>query len=120
MAQTQFNDLGLEMAGEEVELLGSWTDVCDSAVADVHVHRSSVVETNDKAAPAVGIAAELKRRPHVLIADQSYVSQRVGSKLLKAMNCTVELAGNGQQALTLLQSNPECYDAVSRNPMSKP
>jgi len=25
--------------------------------------------------PAVGIAAELKRRPHVLIADQSYVSQ---------------------------------------------
>jgi len=111
-AQTAFNDLGMEDMNDEPDLLGAWTDVCDSAAADEHVQRTSLLEQSVVQLPAVGIAAELKRRPHVLIADQSYVSQRVGTKLLKAMNCTVEVAANGHQALQLLQDNPECYDAV--------
>jgi len=111
-AQTAFNDLGMEEMRDEPDVLGMWTDVCDSAAADEHVQRTSLLEQPPALSPAVGIAAELKRRPHVLIADQSYVSQRVGSKLLKAMNCTVEVAANGVQALQLLTDNPECYDAV--------
>jgi len=36
----------------------------------------------------------------------------VASKLLRSMNCTVEVAGNGLQATKMLQSNPECFDVV--------
>ena len=51
----------------------------------IFVQEQSVVQL-----PAVGIAAELKRRPHVLIADQSYVSQVCCSVLqCVAMCCSV-------------------------------
>jgi two-component system sensor histidine kinase/response regulator len=48
----------------------------------------------------------------VLVADQSYVSQRVAAKLLEVLNCTVEMASNGMQALNLIKENPTCYDIV--------
>lgn len=53
-----------------------WTDVCNMPMADEHVERASVQPSHDAPQlPPVGIAAELRRSPHVLVADQSYVSQ---------------------------------------------
>jgi len=96
------------------EVLGSWTDIEDSRVADQHAQRAADAQSSEGTLllPPVGIEAELKRRPHVLIADPHFVSQHVASKLLRSLNCTIEVAGNGLQAIKMLQSNPECFDAV--------
>jgi hypothetical protein len=56
---------------------GSWTDVGNSKVADQHgLIGADAQSSNDSfSSPPVGIEAELKRRPHVLIADPHFVSQ---------------------------------------------
>jgi len=92
---------------------GDWEEITENPLASSIIQSpSSGDETNADLPPPVGILADLKRRPHVLVVDQSVVSQRVTSKTLKAMGCTVELAGNGLQALHLLQSNTDYYDVV--------
>ena len=36
----------------------------------------------------------------------------MASRLLEALNCTVEIASSGLQTLDLLKQNPTCYDCV--------
>ena len=65
--------------------------------------------------PAVGIAAELKRRPHVLIADQSYVSQVCCSVLqCAAVRCNVLHYEDFlmSQSLSLLIADPSYVSQV--------
>jgi len=59
------------------EALGSWTDVGNSSVADQHAQGPADTQSisDIPVLPPVGIEAELKRRPHVLIADPHFVSQ---------------------------------------------
>jgi len=45
-----------------------------------------------------GIAA-----PRVLLVDDSLVNQKVGSSMLRRLNCAVELAGNGLEALAAME-----------------
>ena len=60
------------------EALGSWTDIGNSKVADQHAQRAVDAQQDIPLLPPVGIEAELKRRPHVLIADPHFVSQVLG------------------------------------------
>jgi PAS domain S-box-containing protein len=43
------------------------------------------------------------RKPRILVAEDSRVNQEVARRLLEKLGCTVEIAGNGRQALAAIQ-----------------
>jgi hypothetical protein len=54
-AQTAFNDLSLVDTLQELDVLGAWTDVCDSALAIEHVQRDSLDPTPQAAELPAGV-----------------------------------------------------------------
>jgi CheY-like chemotaxis protein len=65
-------------------------------------------------AAAVKVARAPREEPgsglHILLAEDNVVNQRVGRAILEKAGHTVVIAGNGMQALTLLDSQP--FDLV--------
>jgi two-component system, sensor histidine kinase and response regulator len=47
---------------------------------------------------------------HVLLAEDNHVNQEVGRAMLESFGCRVDVAGNGCEVLTLLEST--CYDLI--------
>ncbi|MFW9617387.1 PAS domain S-box protein [Aquabacterium sp.] len=56
------------------------------------------------------VAAELRADAHVLLVEDNQINQEVASEILKSFGLTVDLAGNGQEALTLVQDH--AYDLI--------
>ena len=50
------------------------------------------------------------RKPRVLIVEDNLVAKQVEESLLRALNCDVDCAGSGQEAMALFQ--PGAYDLV--------
>lgn len=49
---------------------------------------------------------------HILIVEDDRISQRMAKNILKELGCSFDCAGNGQEALSLLEKNHDAYDLV--------
>ena len=77
-------------------------------LADALLSRPSagVIKVVDSRAPfeaGTGARVATRRGPHVLVVDDDQISRSVSSQLLGLLNCVVELAVNGPEAIELTQ-----------------
>ena len=65
-----------------------------------------------EAREGAGLLFEAERlvRANVLVAEDNYVNQEVASEILKSIGCTVQIATNGEEAVSLFQSHS--YDLI--------
>jgi len=56
------------------------------------------------------IAEDRKMNFKILLAEDSLVNQKVATKMLQKLGCQVDLAGNGQEAVEMVQNSP--YDLL--------
>ncbi len=60
--------------------------------------------------PTGGREEEFLPNPHILIAEDNLVNQKVASKHLEKLGCTVKIAGNGKQAVEMFAAGN--YDLI--------
>lgn len=49
---------------------------------------------------------------HILVVEDDRVSQRMAKSILNELGCTVDIAGDGAEALKILEKKSNCYDIV--------
>lgn len=53
-----------------------------------------------------------KIEAHVLVVEDDRVSQRMAKSVLSELGCTSEFAGDGQEAISVLEEKADCFDLV--------
>ncbi len=72
--------------------------------AQKHMRVDSAEENMPKDLPKIGA--------HILIVDDDRVSQRMAKSILGELGCTFDVAGDGREAIAILQERPRDYDLV--------
>ena len=91
----------------------AWVDVERSSEAQRHVAPAPAAAQGDAVLPpAVGLAAATARAPHCLVVDDSAICQKVAKRMLESLGCTVEVAGNGLEAVMRIKAAPWSFDLV--------
>ncbi|KAF3763625.1 response regulator, partial [Cryphonectria parasitica EP155] len=53
-----------------------------------------------------------ERKPRILLVEDDRTCSRIGSKFLHQIECSVELAQNGEEAVNKINSEPDRYDVI--------
>ena len=88
------------------DVLSAVWSVKQNGVREVFVTRHTVSESRVVEASA----AAPPTRGRVLVAEDNTVNQRAAARMLEVLGCTVDVAGNGREALQKLEAN--AYDLV--------
>eukprot|EP00953_Heterococcus_sp_UTEX-ZZ885_P008852 5265-Heterococcus_DN1.PRE.4 len=88
-----------------------WIDLEDSELSREHVIGSDVEDVQ----PICGhnscdLFTQVPKRPHVLIADDNMLCQKVLKRTLSKLDCTSDVAGNGQTACDMVKT--QHYDLI--------
>jgi two-component system, sensor histidine kinase and response regulator len=120
---TQGDALAVSAAGAQAYLSG---DINGSSLADMihhvlpssddsksrplvtrHVIAEAQAARSEHSAPAANVQAAAKaRRARVLIVDDSMVNQEIAREFLEDLDCDIETANNGQQAVDVTGAEP--------------
>ena len=50
--------------------------------------------------------------PHILLVEDNFINQQVVIEMLKKLNCTFEVAENGQEAIHTLEQADRAFDTI--------
>jgi signal transduction histidine kinase/CheY-like chemotaxis protein len=119
----EFADLGVAayltkpMRQQEIlpALATAWTQRCQGRSSVPLISRRSILEARSNARPAAGNGSGGGRStdqllPRILLVEDNLVNQKLASHMLDKIGCSVDVAGNGVQALERLAQGS--YDVV--------
>ena len=64
------------------------------------------------AVPTVKLLNKDQQVPHILLVEDNFINQQVVIEMLKKLNCTFEVAENGQEAIHTLEQADRAFDTI--------
>ncbi|WP_166422346.1 PAS domain-containing hybrid sensor histidine kinase/response regulator [Paraglaciecola sp. 20A4] len=77
----------------------------------------SALDTQLLSNPVIAVAPvkllnKYQQVPHILLVEDNFINQQVVIEMLKKLNCTFEVAENGQEAIHTLEQADRAFDAI--------